>query len=432
VIKFSSLFRQQKIVSKEKRKMATVRPFKGIRPRKDLAHNIAALPYDVYNREEACVEVEKEPLSFLKIDRGETNFSEDVSIYDDCVYAKAREILDEMIIQGEFVQDDQPCYYLYELTRHGSSQTGIVGCASIDDYDNNVIMKHENTRKEKEEDRIRHVDACDAQTGPIFLAYHENEVLQQVIRTKKMEMPVYDFVSEDGVCHRVWVIHEADLIQKVQKAFAGIQSIYIADGHHRCASAVHVGKKRRTENPGYTGEEEFNYFLSVLFQDSELRIMDYNRAVKDLNGLSEEEFLEKVKEKFYVDDKENESVRPRHKGQFGMYLGGKWYQLEIKENYKNSDPVTGLDVSLLQDHLLGPVLGIQDPKTDNRIDFIGGIRGLGELKKRVEADCKVAFSLYPTSIQELFDVADEKRLMPPKSTWFEPKLRSGLFIHRLS
>lgn len=412
--------------------MATVRPFRGVRPRKDLAHRIAALPYDVYNREEACEVVAKEPLSFLRIDRAETQFPASVGTYEACVYEKAREILDEMTRKGEFVQDEAPCYYLYELTMKGSAQTGIVGCASIDDYDNNVIMKHENTRKEKELDRISHVDRCDAQTGPIFLAYHENEELQRVIREKKIEMPVYDFVSDDEVSHRVWVIQEAELVQRVQEAFAGISSIYIADGHHRCASAVHVGKKRREANRGYAGTEEYNYFLSVLFQDSELRIMDYNRVVKDLNGLSKEVFLEKVREKFEVVDQGMQSVRPRHKGQFGMYLDGTWYQLEIKGDYKNSDPVDGLDVSLLQNHLLNPILGILDPKTDQRIDFVGGIRGLSELEKRVKDDCQVAFSMYPTGIQELFDVADAGKLMPPKSTWFEPKLRSGLFVHKLS
>lgn len=411
--------------------MAILKPFKGIRPQRNLASRIAALPYDVYNREEACLEVEKEPLSFLKIDRAETQFPKEVDTYEPCVYDKAKEILDSMVADGSFVQDETPCYYLYELTMNGRSQTGIVACASIDDYDNNVIMKHENTRQEKELDRIRHVDICDAQTGPIFLAYHENTVLQELIKTTKTQAPVYDFVSEDEVGHRVWVIDEAKAIETVQQAFAGINSIYIADGHHRCASAVKVGKRRRAANPEYTGAEEFNYFLSVLFQENELQIMDYNRAVKDLNGLSVSAFIDKVGEKFELVEMLTTAVEPEYKGQFGMYLDGKWYQLDIKEAYKSNDPVAGLDVSILQDNLLGPILGISDPKTDNRIDFIGGIRGLSELEKRANTDCKVAFSMYPTSIQELFEVADANQLMPPKSTWFEPKLRSGLFVHKM-
>jgi len=412
--------------------MAVIKPFKGIRPRADVAQNIAALPYDVYNREEAKAIVDKNPLSFLKIDRAETQFSDEVSTYDERVYQKAHEILEEMIAEGLFVQDKGECYYLYELTMKGKQQTGIVGVASIDDYDNNVIMKHENTRAEKELDRIKHVDTIDAQTGPIFLAYHRDEVLQEVIEDAKKEKAIYDFTSEDGITHRIWLIEDAINIQKIADAFASINSIYIADGHHRCASAVKVGKKRRAENPNYTGAEEYNYFLSVLFQDEELFIMDYNRVVKDLNGLSDEEYMNEVSEKFEVSQATDEAVSPDKKGRFGMYFRGKWYCLDIKEEYLSDDPVKGLDVSVLQDNLLGPILGIVDPKVDVRIDFVGGIRGLSELERRVEGDCEVAFSMYPTSIQELFDVADAGALMPPKSTWFEPKLRSGLFIHKLS
>ena len=411
--------------------MAVIKPFRGIRPRPDLADRIAALPYDVYNREEAKQVVAKEPLSFLKIDRAETQFEDHVSTYDPCVYERASEMLEEMIADGSFVQDTKECYYLYELMMNGQSQTGIVGRASIDDYDNNIIMKHENTRAEKEQDRINHVDKLDAQTGPIFLAYHEDKVLQSIIEATKKQASEYDFTSEDGIRHRVWKIEDKEVVNQIAKAFADINSIYIADGHHRCASAVKVGKKRRAENPDFTGEEDFNFFLSVLFQDSELYIMDYNRAVKDLNGLSEDEFMDKVSEKFNVSSGTKEVVSPDRKGRFGMYFNGQWYCLDIKDEYIEDDPVKGLDVSLLQDNLLQPILGIDDPKIDDRIDFIGGIRGLEELERRVGHDCKVAFSMYPTSIQELFDVADAKKLMPPKSTWFEPKLRSGLFIHKL-
>ena len=412
--------------------MAVVRPFKGIRPRPDLADRIAALPYDVYNREEAKQVVAKEPLSFLKIDRAETQFADNVSTYDPCVYEKAREMLEEMIADGSFIQDAKECYYLYELTMNGKSQTGIVGRASIDDYDNNIIMKHENTRAEKERDRINHVDKLDAQTGPIFLAYHEDVTLKSIIEATKKTASEYDFISDDGIRHRVWKIADEMTVEQIAIAFNDINSIYIADGHHRCASAVKVGKKRRSENPNFTGEEDFNFFLSVLFQDSELYIMDYNRAIKDLNGLSEAEFMARVQERFNVSATLEKAVSPDCKGCFGMYFDGKWYRLDIKDEYRNDDPVKGLDVSLLQDNLLQPVLGIDDPKVDDRIDFIGGIRGLEELEKRVGHDCKVAFSMYPTSIQELFDVADANKLMPPKSTWFEPKLRSGLFIHKLS
>ena len=412
--------------------MAVVKSFKGIRPRRDLAKNIAALPYDVYNREEAKQVVDKEPLSFLKIDRAETQFDDSVGTYEPCVYEKASELLEEMIADGSFIQDDKDCYYLYELTMNGQSQTGIVGRASIDDYDNNIVMKHENTRAEKEQDRINHVDKLNAQTGPIFLAYHEDKALKTIIEATKQESTEYDFVADDGIRHRVWKIAAKETCESIAKAFADINSIYIADGHHRCASAVKVGKKRRAENPGFTGEEDFNFFLSVLFQDSELYIMDYNRAIKDLNGLSEDEFMSKVREKFEVGEASKVAVSPDCKGCFGMYVGDKWYRLDIKKEYLNDDPVKGLDVSLLQDNLLQPILGIDDPKVDERIDFIGGIRGLEELERRVRTDSQVAFSMHPTSIQELFDVADANKLMPPKSTWFEPKLRSGLFIHKLS
>ena len=412
--------------------MATVRPFRGIRPTAEMASHIAALPYDVYNRKEACEAVKKEPFSFLKIDRAETQFPDSVDMYDPCVYQRAKDTMEKMFRSGYFVRDHWKCYYLYELTMDGRSQTGIVGCASIDDYDKGRIRKHENTRLEKEIDRINHVDVCDAQTGPIFLAYHKNDTLKTIIEHWKKTEAVYDFVSDDHIRHRVWVINNADAVSSIQKAFDQIDHLYIADGHHRCASAVKVGKKRREENPDYTGEEEFNYFLSVLFQEDELKIYDYNRVVKDLNGYTTEEFIHMIQEKFDVTAVGTDAVRPSEKGEFGMFLDDKWYRLRIKDEYRSQDPVEGLDVSLLQDQLLFPVLGIEDPKTDTRIDFVGGIRGLTELERRVHSDCSVAFSMYPTSIEELFQVADEHRLMPPKSTWFEPKLRSGLFIHRLS
>lgn len=412
--------------------MAVVKPFICIRPAKEHAAEVAALPYDVYNRKEACAAVKGNPLSFLNIDRAETQFSDDVDTYADCVYEKARELLDSQIADGIYVTDAGDHYYLYELTMDGRSQTGIVACCSIDDYVNGVIKKHENTREEKELDRIRHVDTVNAQTGPIFLSYRQNIALKEIVAEEKTKPALYDFVSDDGIRHRVWRIDGADRTDAIEAAFAAIPSTYIADGHHRAASAVKVGLKRRTKHPGYTGEEPFNYFLSVLFPDEELMILPYNRVVRDLNGMSTEQFFEKLKEKFELEEIGKEPYAPVQKGTFGMYLDGTWYALKILPQYRSADPVKGLDVSILQDHLLAPVLGIGDPRTDKRIDFIGGIRGLKELERRVGEDMEVAFSMYPTSIEELLSVADAGLLMPPKSTWFEPKLRSGLFIHRLS
>lgn len=385
-----------------------------------------------YNREEACIEVKKEPLSFLKIDRAETQFDNSVDTYDDRVYEKARETLDEMIADGSFLMDEKPCFYVYELTMNGRSQTGIVACSSIDDYVNGTIRKHENTREEKEIDRINHVDRTNAQTGPIFLVYRSVEEINRIIRKEKEKTPVYDFTSPDGITHRAWVISDSNVIEKMEQAFAAVPTTYIADGHHRCASAVKVGLKRRKEHPDYTGQEEFNHFLSVLFPDDQLYIMPYNRVVKDLAGMKKEEFLEAVRKAgFTVSYLGDTPFAPEEKGTFGMYLNDGWYRLTADKSLVVNDPVEGLDVSILQNNLLRPILKIADPRTDKRIDFVGGIRGLSELEKRVAEDCTVAFSMYATSIQELLDVADAGLLMPPKSTWFEPKLRSGLFIHRL-
>lgn len=413
--------------------MADVRPFRAIRPIPGKAAAIAALPYDVYSRKEAEEAVKGNPDSFLNIDRAETQFDDSVDTYAPCVYQKAHDLLWERIGAGDFRQDEAPCYYVYELTMEGRVQTGLVACVSIDDYLGGVVKKHENTRADKEEDRIRHVDACNAQTGPIFLAYRAHPAVCDVIGRTKRETPVYDFTGEDQVRHRVWVISGADDIRALRGAFGEIGQIYIADGHHRAASAVKVGLKRRGQHPDYDGTEEFNYFLSVLFADEELMIMDYNRVVKDLGGLTPEEFLAEVQTVFQVRRVSRENRRPAKKGDFSMYLGGEWYLCSVRNKDRSADPVKGLDVSLLQELLLAPVLGITDPKTDARIDFVGGIRGLDELERRCGAagDCVCAFAMYPTGIQELFAVADAGLLMPPKSTWFEPKLRSGLFIHEL-
>ena len=352
-------------------------------------------------------------------------------MYDSKVYQKAHDLLWEKVADGSFIRDEKQCYYVYELTMNGRTQTGIAACASIDDYQNKIIKKHENTREEKEADRIRHVDICNAQTGPIFLAYRANYEIDQAVGEVKKQMPLYDFVSDDGIRHRVFAMYDKAHILKVQDAFAGMREIYIADGHHRAASAVKVGLKRREEHPGYTGREEFNYFLSVLFPDDQLMIMDYNRLVKDLGGMTEKEFLNKASGIFAIKKVTRQERKPEKKGDFSMYLDGEWYLCTIRKQDIPNDPVKSLDVSLLQDLLLAPVLGISDPKTDKRIDFAGGIRGLDELERRVNTDCKAAFAMYPTDISELFAVADAGLLMPPKSTWFEPKLRSGLFIHEL-
>lgn len=410
--------------------MALIKPFECVRPNEKDAARVAALPYDVYNRQEAVCEVKREPLSFLKIDRAETQFDDSTDTYAPEVYAKAKELFEEALADKTFITDTDKTYYIYALTMDKRTQTGIVACASIDDYLNNVIKKHENTRADKEVDRITHVDTLSAQTGPIFLAYRADSAINDAVKKTKDNKALYDFISPDGIRHQVWKMTDITLVENVRKAFEGIDSVYIADGHHRAASAVKVGLKRRQENPGYTGNEEFNYFLSVLFPDEELMILPYNRVVKDLNGYTQEEFLNEIKEKFDIAESDKQ-VSPDKKGTFGMYLGGKWYKLTAHKDIMSDDPVDGLDVAVLQDNLLAPVLGIGDPKTDKRIDFVGGIRGLSELEKRCREDCVVAFSMYATSIAELFAVADAGKLMPPKSTWFEPKLRSGLFIHRI-
>lgn len=411
--------------------MATIRPFRCVRPNAEVADRVAALPYDVYNRQEAKAEVQREPLSFLKIDRAETSFPDSVDTYAPEVYQKAKELLAKDIKEGIYRKDPDEAYYIYELVMDGRSQTGLVACASVDDYMNQVIKKHENTRADKETDRITHVDICSAQTGPIFLAYRSEKVINDIVAKVQQTEPLYDFTAVDGIVHRVWKISDSTDVDRIQKAFAGIQQIYIADGHHRAASAVKVGLKRREENPDHKGTEEYNFFLSVLFPHDQLMIMDYNRTVKDLNGLEIKTFLQRVEENFEV-EKENQPVKPDKKGTFGMYLDRQWYKLTAKPSlFEGKDAVGSLDVSVLQDYLLGPVLGIGDPRTDERIDFVGGIRGLSELERRADGDMKVSFSLYPTSITELFDVADQNLLMPPKSTWFEPKLRSGLFIHEI-
>lgn len=414
--------------------MATIRPFMGIRPAAEYAAEVAALPYDVMNSEEARAMVEGKPYSFLHIDKAEIDLPLGTDVYSDAVYAKAKENLEDMIAKGIFIQDLLPNLYIYRLTMNGKSQTGLVVCTSIDEYLNGTIKKHELTRADKEADRIRHVDTLNANTGPIFLAYKGSQTASSIIEGwKAANAPIYDFVSEDGIGHTVWMIDSDTEIGILVNAFRHVESFYIADGHHRNASAVKVGLKRRAERELYSGDEEFNYYLSVLFPAEELHIMDYNRVVKDLNGHSAAEFLELLKDAFDVAPYDGEGqYHPQKPHTFGLYLEGKWYALTTKAAYISADPVSGLDVSILQEHVLSPLLAIGDPRTDKRIDFVGGIRGLGELEKRVDSgEMKLAFSLYPTSMDELMRVADAGLTMPPKSTWFEPKLRSGLFLHDL-
>ena len=422
-----------------------VKPFAAVRPTASVADQVAALPYDVYDRAEAVAAVDGEPLSFLNIDRPETQFSADVDMYAPEVYAKARELFDARRADGTFVTEPAPCFYLYELTMGGRSQTGVVACCAIDDYLENVIKKHENTLEKKELDRIRHIDALDAQTGPIFLTYRDSDAIDILVAAVKKTAPLYDFAGEDGVTHRVWRMAAASEETACSQAYAGLVAAfakvpcaYIADGHHRAASAVKVGLARREANPGYDGTEEFNYFMSVLFPASQLSILAYNRVVRDLNGLTKDEFLNALAGEngpFEIIHKQESQLEPIDKGAVGMYLDREWYGLGVKPEFESSDPVEGLDVSILQEKVLTPILGIGDPRTDERIEFVGGIRGLRELERKVNRiDARgdgpaVAFAMFPTSIDELLDVADAGRLMPPKSTWFEPKLRSGLFAH---
>lgn len=412
--------------------MADIRPFSAIRPAKGMEDKIAALPYDVYSRAEAKEVVKYNQDSFLNIDRAETQFSDEVDTYADCVYDKAKELLWNMVNDGKFIRDDKPCYYIYQLEMDGRKQTGLVACSSVDDYVSQTIKRHENTRADKEVDRIRHVDTTNAQTGPIFLAFRHNDALQQIISKNLQKEAVYDFTADDGIAHRVWIIDEESDVAGVYEAFNTMDSIYIADGHHRCASAAKVALQRREQFPDDDKKEAYNYFLSVLFPDDELKILDYNRVLKDLNGMTEDELKERLGEKFMVEKADTTPYSPVKKGEFGMYLGKTWYKVTAKEDILSDDAVEGLDVSLLQTYVLDGLFGIKDPKTDQRIEFVGGIRGLAELEKRVDEGAACAFSMYPTSIGELFAVADEGRLMPPKSTWFEPKLRSGLFIHDIT
>ncbi|MGN0568940.1 MAG: DUF1015 domain-containing protein [Candidatus Fimenecus sp.] len=413
--------------------MAVLKPFKAVRPKAEYASRVGALPYDVMNSDEAREKVKGNPYSFLHVDKAEIDLPLGTDIYSEEVYEKAKENLDALTKNGICEQDEKPMLYIYRQVMNGRAQTGIVGCTAVDDYLNNIIKKHEFTRADKEADRIHHVDTCNANTGPIFLTHRENKTISDITEHwKNTHSPVYDFVSDDGVGQTVWVIDDDETVNKLVEEFKKIPYLYIADGHHRAASAVRVGQRRRGEGE-YDKNAEFNYFLSVIFPCDELKIMDYNRVIADLNGFETGEFLDKISEKFMVEKAEQSPFAPQSRHTFGMFLDGVWYKITAKQEYINeADPVGRLDVSILQNNLIAPVLGIDDPRTDKRIDFVGGIRGLKELERRVKEGMRLAFSMYPTSLEELMDIADAGKVMPPKSTWFEPKLLSGLFIHKLS
>ncbi len=413
--------------------MAYFKPFKAVRPNKEYADKVAALPYDVMNSEEAREMVEGNPYSFLHVDKAEIDLPKDTYLYDKAVYEKAAENLKKLVDDGICKKEEKECFFIYRQIMNGRSQTGLVGCASIDDYLNNIIKKHELTRADKEQDRINHVDTCNANTGPIFLTYKNGDAVKKIIADwQESHAPEYDFVA-DGVAQTVWVIDDTAVNEAIAEEFDTIDYLYIADGHHRCASAVKVGLKRREANPGFTGEEEFNRFLAVSFPADELEIMDYNRVIRDTKGMSRDQFLTAISTSFTFEVAKTAPYKPEEKHTFGLYTDGRWYKLTAKEGTFNpNDPVSQLDVSILQNNLISPILGIDDPRTDKRIDFVGGIRGLEELERRANTDMALAFSMYPTTLDDLMAIADADLIMPPKSTWFEPKLLSGLFIHELS
>lgn len=413
--------------------MAKVKPFRGLRPPKQFVEQVASKPYDVLSSEEARAEAEGNEKSLYHIIKPEIDFEPGTGEHEQKVYDKAVENFQKFQREGWLVQDEKEQYYLYAQTMDGRTQYGLVVGASVDDYLTGKIKKHELTRKEKEVDRMHHIEINNANIEPVFLSFPTNEVLERVIAQTAKTQPEYDFVSEDGIGHTLWCISDDAVINEITETFAKIPYLYIADGHHRTAAAAHVGEEKAKADPNHTGKEEYNYLLAVCFPESHLKVMDYNRVVKDLNGLTDEEFLQKVGEKFVVEDKGTEIYRPAALHNFSLYLGGKWYSLTAKEGtYDDNDPIGVLDVKISSDYILRDILNIVDLRTDKRIDFVGGIRGLGELKDRVDSgEMKMALALYPVTMRQIIDIADSGNIMPPKATWFEPKLRSGLIIHKL-
>ena len=413
--------------------MATLRPFKGYRPLPRHAANVASKPYDVLNSDEARFEAEGKPLSFLHVGKPEIDLPPDVHLYDERVYMKGKENLERLIRDGILKEDPAPCLYVYAQTMSGHTQYGIVGCASVEEYLDDTIKKHELTRKDKEDDRTKHVRVTNAHSGPIFLTYRAQPVIDAAVGRVCANTPVFDFVAEDSIRHQLWVVADTATIAAITGAFRTVPYLYVADGHHRSAAAARVGKELADNNPHHRGDEEYNFFLAVLFPHNQLRILDYNRVVKDLNGKNAGQVLTEIGKNFDVTPAADRH-KPARKGEYGMYLQGTWYILRAKPPLLSvPDPVERLDVSILQKYVLTPVLGIDDPRTSKRVDFVGGIRGLEELERRVNSgEMAMAFALYPTSIEELLAIADAGKIMPPKSTWFEPKLRDGVVVHMVS
>ena len=413
--------------------MAVFRPFKAVRPLPEQAHLVASRPYDVLSSSEARREAEGNPLSFLRVIKPEIELPISIDPYSDEVYKKGAEVYNTFKKDDVLVQDSSQNFYIYRLTMEGRTQTGLVGCCHFEEYFEGKIKKHELTRVAKEEDRVKHVDTLNANAEPVFFSYRANQEIDSMLENLVLEKPVYDFVAADQIRHELWIIDNASLVSKLEKLFSDIPYLYVADGHHRTAAAARIGERRKKQNPDHTGDEEYNLFLAVLFSDQELEIFDYNRVIKDLNGLSPTEFIEKISGNFSLLQKSEKAIRPLQKGDFSVYLDKNWYLFSPLSREFENDPVMNLDVSYLSDYIFEPILGISDQRTDDRIDFVGGIRGLEELAKRVDSgDMAVAFALFPVSMDELLNVADEGKIMPPKSTWFEPKLRSGLFVHELS
>jgi uncharacterized protein (DUF1015 family) len=412
--------------------MITFRPFRAIRPRPEFAHDVASRPYDVLDSKEAKDEAIGNANSFLRVIKPEINLSESVDLYSEEVYKSGKSVFAQMIKDGVFVTDETPSFYVYRLTMEGRTQTGLVGCCNFEEYYAGKIKKHELTRTAKENDRVRHVETLEANAEPVFFSYRGqsdiNALVDEIIKLDS----VYNFTAKDGIRHELWVCDDQLKVAKISQCFESLDSLYVADGHHRTAAAARVGQKLKETNPNHTGEEEYNFFMSVLFPDDQLKIFDYNRVVKDLNGLSPEEFLEKLSYDFTLEKDNFSNIKPSRMREFAMYIQGEWYRLTPKEPYSSSNPVDDLDVTILSEFVLQPLLQIGDLRKSERIDFVGGIRGLEELSKRVDSgEMAVAFALYPVSIDQLLAIADAGEIMPPKTTWFEPKLRSGLFVHSL-